>query len=77
MAVTADIVLKSGKNIIINNLKSIDTPNSSITNFSEFYIHDPELLNFVGASSCVAVNATSIEYVEFKNYQNINVELVD
>lgn len=77
MDVTADIVLKSGQNIIINNLKSIDTPNSSITNFSEFYIHDPELLNFVGASSCVAVNAISIEYVEFKNYQNINVELVD
>ena len=77
MAVTADIVLKSGQNIIINNLKSIDTPNSSITNFSEFYIHDPELLNFVGASSCVAVNAISIEYVEFKNYQNINFELVD
>ncbi len=77
MAVTADIVLKSGQNIIINNLKSIDTPNSSITNFSEFYIHDPELFNFVGASSCVAVNAISIEYVEFKNYQNINVELVD
>ena len=47
MAVTADIVLKSGKNIIINNLKSIDTPNSSITNFSEFYILNNELLNFV------------------------------
>lgn len=73
MAVTADIVLKSGQNIIINNLKSIDTPNSSITNFSEFYIHDPELLNFVGASSCVAVNAISIEYVEFQNYQSATV----
>ena len=73
MDVTADIVLKSGKNIIINNLKSIDTPNSSITNFSEFYILNNEFLNFVGDSSCVAINAISIEYVEFQNYQSATV----
>lgn len=73
MAVTANIILKSGQNIIINNLKSIDTPNSSITNFSEFYILNNELLNFIGDSSCVAINAISIEYVEFQNYQSATV----
>ena len=73
MAVTANITLKSGQNIVVNGLKSITTPNSSITDFSEFYIFNPELLNFVGASSCVAINASSIEYVEFENYQSATV----
>ena len=67
-----DINLKSGKNIIIDNLQSIiaqfnaDNTSKKITDYSEFFLQKNHRLSFVGAKSIAVLSSDEIEYVEFK-----------
>lgn len=70
MSWTANIVLKSTKNIIVESLVSINKKNTndgSITkleDFKSFYLSHNQLLSFVGEEQIVALNSNEIEYVE-------------
>lgn len=70
MANCAEIVLKSGNNIIVDFLQSVnfcntedDTPNV-VREFKNFYL-DEKFLTFVGKNTIVSLNSTSIDYVIF------------
>ncbi|UZQ86005.1 hypothetical protein ODU73_000398 [Thermoclostridium stercorarium] len=66
----ANITLKSGKNIIVDDLQSINKQNSTdssikkITDFSTFFLLKGQRLSFVGQKSIVTLMSDEIEYVE-------------
>lgn len=70
MVWTANIVLKSGKNIIVENLVSINTKNGAdssvkeLKDFRTFHLSRAQRLSFVGSSSVASLMSDDIEYVE-------------
>mgnify|MGYP000910280877 CR=1 FL=1 len=67
---TADIYLKSGKNIIVRNLQSInklsstDSSITKITDFQEYHLLKGQRLSFVGELTVVTLLSEDIEYIQ-------------
>lgn len=66
---SANIFLKSGRNIIVEDFKYITYPtdnggHETVKEFQDFYLYD-KLLTFVGGSSIVTLNSTDIETIKF------------
>jgi len=74
MAWYVDISLKSGKNIVIDNLKSINKQSSTdgsvakIVKFDDFYLTKGQRLSFVGETAIATLTSDEIEYIEFKQH---------
>jgi len=72
----ADITLKSGKNIIVDKLQSINKQSSidssihKITDYTTFFLLKGQRLSFVGENSMVTLMSDEIEYVELKKTQD-------
>ena len=70
----ANIQLKSGKNVLVEDLQSInkqsivDSSVSKITKFDEFHLLHGQRLSFVGKSTIVTLLSDEIEYVELNKY---------
>lgn len=73
MAWYANISLKSGRNVVVSNLKSINKSSSSdssvtkIVNFEEYHLMHGQKLTFVGESISTLIS-DEIEYVEFRQH---------
>lgn len=68
----ADINLKSGKNIIVEKLQSIndqygaDNTTTKITDYNDFFLQAHHRLSFVGEKSIAVLSSEEISYVELK-----------
>lgn len=66
----ADIYLKSGKNVIVDNLVSVneqsgyDSSISKITDFSTYHLTNGQRLTFIG-DPIVSLLSDGIDYVQF------------
>jgi len=65
---SVDIILKSGKSIVIEDFKHIAYPSDDesiiVKKFDNFYLYN-RLLTFVGDSTIVTLNSEDIEFVRF------------
>ncbi len=70
MSWNADIVLKSGKNALVEDLTSINTKSTTdssvkeLKDFKTFHLNRGQRLSFVGEKSVVSIISDEIEYVE-------------
>ena len=70
----ADINLKSGKNIIVDNLNlinklsTVDSSVEKITDFNAFFLLKNQRLSFIGEKSIATLMSDEIEYIEFKQH---------
>lgn len=66
----ANVVLKSGNNVLIDNLMSINTKSTSdssikeIKDFKTFHLTISQRLSFIGENSVVSLMSDEISYVE-------------
>lgn len=65
------ILLKSGKEIDLDNFKYLTYPSSTdsknittVKTFDKFYLYN-RLLTFVGETSIITINSKDIEFVKF------------
>ncbi len=70
MDISVYIVLKSDKEILINDFQYItypsngDSSSTKVENFENFYLYD-RLLTFVGKSDIISLSSTDIEFIKF------------
>jgi hypothetical protein len=73
VAWTVDISLKSGKNVIVEDLQSVnilsnfDSTIKKTIKFGEFHLEANQNLTFAGKSSSISLSSNDIEYVQFDN----------
>lgn len=76
MAWNADIVLKSGKNVLVEKLSTINTKSSTdssvkeLKDFRTFHLNRGQRISFVGEKSVVSIISDEIEYVELSEITN-------
>ena len=70
------IVLKSGKDVEVNNFEYLSYPDSSdskkitkVESLENFYLYH-RLITFVGADNIVSLNSNDIEYIKFFGASN-------
>lgn len=69
-----NIVLKSGKNIVVDKLVSINTKMTSddsikkMEDFKSFHLSQNQRLSFVGEKGVATLISNEIEYVEIYEY---------
>lgn len=70
------IVLKSGKDVEVNNFEFISYPDkgdskiiTKVESFENFYLYS-RLITFVGKDNIVSLNSNDIEYIKFFGISN-------
>ena len=77
MAKTAYIFLRSGKEIVVNNLKfiycKIDDETVSISDTPiDFYLYSNIIITFQGEDNVITLNTSDIEYLYFSGFPKNN-----